>query len=69
MLPNGQDDAIYWLESDQLDLGRREGDIRIDDPQLAPRHLRLNVTLGGAMVTPLDRRNGVYLRIRAVTEY
>ena len=68
VLPNGQDDAIYWLESDQLDLGRREGDIRIDDPQLAPRHLRLNVTLGGAMVTPLDRRNGVYLRIRAVTE-
>lgn len=68
VLPNGQDDAIYWLESDQLDLGRREGDIRIDDPQLAPRHLRLNVTLGGALVTPLDRRNGVYLRLRAVTE-
>ena len=68
VLPNGQDDAIYWLENDQVDLGRREGDIRIDDPQLGPRHLRLNVTLGGAMVTPLDSRNGVYLRLRAVTE-
>ena len=68
VLPNGQDDQVFWLESDQVDLGRSEGDIRIEDPQLGPRHARLNLTMGGAMLTPLDRRNGVYLRLRSVVE-
>jgi pSer/pThr/pTyr-binding forkhead associated (FHA) protein len=68
VLPSGQDDTVHWLESDQVDLGRLEGDILFDDPQLAPRHARLNLTLGGAMLTPLDGRNGVYLRIRAAVE-
>ena len=68
VLPNGQDDAVYWLESQQVDLGRLQGDIRFADPQLAPRHARLNLTLGGAMITPLDGRNGVYLRIRSIVE-
>ncbi|MES1165018.1 MAG: FHA domain-containing protein [Verrucomicrobiota bacterium] len=68
VLPNGQDDRVFWLESEQVDIGRKEGEIRIDDPQLAPRHARLNVTLGGALLTPLDRRNGIYLRLRSVIE-
>jgi pSer/pThr/pTyr-binding forkhead associated (FHA) protein len=68
VLPNGQDDTIHWLENDQVDLGRSQGDILFDDPQLAPRHARLNLTLGGAMLTPLDGRNGVYLRIRTLVE-
>lgn len=68
VLPSGADDATYWLENDQVDVGRFEGDIRLEDPQLAPRHARLNLTLGGAMITPLDTRNGVYLRLRAVVE-
>lgn len=68
VLPNGQDDLVYWLEDDQIDIGRRQGEIRIDDPQLAPRHARLNLTLGGAMVTPLDRRNGVYIKLRSIVE-
>jgi pSer/pThr/pTyr-binding forkhead associated (FHA) protein len=68
VLPTGQDDTVFWLEDDQVDIGRTDGDIRINDPQLAPRHARLNLTLGGAMVTPLDHRNGVYLRLRAVQE-
>ena len=68
VLPTGRDDAVYWLESQQVDLGRLQGDIRFADPQLAPRHARLNLTLGGAMITPLDGRNGVYLRIRSLVE-
>jgi pSer/pThr/pTyr-binding forkhead associated (FHA) protein len=68
VLPNGQDDAVYWLESQQVDIGRLQGDLRFADPQLAPRHARLNLTLGGAMITPLDGRNGVYLRIRSIVE-
>jgi pSer/pThr/pTyr-binding forkhead associated (FHA) protein len=68
VLPNGQDDAVYWLEDHQVDIGRSEGDILIDDPQLAPRHARLNLTLGGALITPLDRRNGVYFRLRSAIE-
>ena len=68
VLPSGKDDKTFWLEDDQVDIGRSQGDIRIDDPQLAPRHARLNLTLGGAMVTPLDHRNGVYLRLRSVHE-
>jgi len=68
VLPSGADDAIHWLESDQVDVGRWEGDIRLEDPQLAPRHARLNLTLGGAMITPLDTRNGVYLRLRSAVD-
>lgn len=68
ILPTGEEDTVYWLENDQVDIGRQQGDIRIDDPQLAPRHARLNLTLGGAMVTPLDRRNGVYVKLRGVAE-
>lgn len=68
ILPTGQDDVVYWLEDDQIDIGRQQGNIRIDDPQLAPRHARLNLTLGGAILTPLDRRNGVYLKLRSQVE-
>lgn len=68
VLTDGSDHTVHWLETDQVDLGRQEGDIRFDDPQLAPRHVRLNLTLGGAMVTPLDGRNGVYLRLRHETD-
>ncbi len=68
VLPNGQDDRVYWLEDDQIDIGRKQGEIRLEDPQLAPRHARLNLTLGGAMLTPLDRRNGVYVRLRSIVE-
>lgn len=74
VLPNGKDETVYWLEDEQIDIGRTQeigrqrGGIRIDDPQLAPLHARLNMTLGGALLTPLDRRNGVYLRLRAVAE-
>ena len=68
VLPNGRDDTVYWLEDDQVDIGRKQGHIRIDDPQLAPLHARLNISLGGAMLTPLERRNGVYLRLRSSLE-
>lgn len=68
VLPSGKDDAVYALGADQLDIGRREGEIRIDDPLLGPRHARLNPTPGGLLVTPLDSRNGVYLRLRSVAE-
>jgi pSer/pThr/pTyr-binding forkhead associated (FHA) protein len=66
--PTGQDTETYWLEDEQVDIGRTDGHIRIDDPQLARRHARLNLMLGGALLTPLDRRNGVYLRLRSVVD-
>jgi len=64
VLPNGRDESAYWLEREQVDIGRNQGDIQISDPQLAPRHIRLNLSQGGAQLTPLDRRNGVYIRLR-----
>ncbi len=68
VLPDGRDDVTYPLEGPQVDIGRSAGAIRIDDPQLAARHARVTVTAGGALLTPLEPRNGVYARLRGPAE-
>ena len=65
---DGSDGDTFPLDRDQVDIGRGEGDIRFDDPQLANRHLRVAVTRGACLLTPLDQVNGAYLRLRGAFE-
>lgn len=62
---DGSDGPKYLLEGDQIDLGREEGGLRFEDPHLAPRHARIEARDGDYVVTPLDLRNGVYVRLLA----
>jgi pSer/pThr/pTyr-binding forkhead associated (FHA) protein len=61
---DGSDGITYNLLGDQIDIGRTEGDLLFDDPHLAPRHARIVASLTGRVMTPLDNRNGVYVRLR-----
>jgi pSer/pThr/pTyr-binding forkhead associated (FHA) protein len=61
---DGSDGITYTLIGDQIDIGRVEGDLLFDDPHLAPRHARISVSLSGRVLTPLEPRNGVYVRLR-----
>jgi pSer/pThr/pTyr-binding forkhead associated (FHA) protein len=65
---DGSDGTSYSLLGDQIDLGHSEGDLLFDDPHLAPRHARISVSQGGRVLSPLETRNGVYVRIRAASE-
>jgi len=60
---DGSDGATYSLLGDQIDIGRSDGDLMFDDPHLGPRHARIVSTANGRILTPLEPRNGVYLRI------
>lgn len=61
---DGSDGITYNLLGDQIDIGRTEGDLLFDDPHLATRHARIVASLTGRVMTPLDTRNGVYVRLR-----
>jgi pSer/pThr/pTyr-binding forkhead associated (FHA) protein len=61
---DGTDGITYNLLGDQIDIGRTEGDLLFEDPHLAPRHARINASLTGRVLTPLETRNGVYVRLR-----
>jgi pSer/pThr/pTyr-binding forkhead associated (FHA) protein len=61
---DGTDGITYNLLGDQIDIGRTEGDLLFDDPHLAPRHARIVASLTGRVLTPLEGRNGVYVRLR-----
>jgi pSer/pThr/pTyr-binding forkhead associated (FHA) protein len=61
---DGSDGITYSLIGDQVDIGRTEGDLLFDDPHLAPRHARVSASLNGRLLTPLEPRNGVYVRLR-----
>ncbi len=51
--------------SDQSDIGREEGDIRLpNDPYVSPRHARLTRRDGRFFVRDLESLNGVYVRLR-----
>ena len=54
----------YSLIGHQIDIGRTDGDLLFDDPHLAPRHARIVVSPSGWVLSPLELRNGVYLRLR-----
>jgi pSer/pThr/pTyr-binding forkhead associated (FHA) protein len=61
---DGTDGISYNLLGDQIDIGRTEGDLLFEDPHLAPRHARVMASLTGRVLTPLEARNGVYVRLR-----
>jgi pSer/pThr/pTyr-binding forkhead associated (FHA) protein len=65
---DGSDGENYPLVGDQIDIGRTEGDLRFDDPHLANRHVRISLRSDHYVITPLDVRNGVYLRISDAVE-
>jgi pSer/pThr/pTyr-binding forkhead associated (FHA) protein len=65
---DGTDGITYNLLGDQIDIGRTEGDLLFEDPHLGPRHARISSNLGGRVLTPLETRNGVYVRLRSAIE-
>jgi pSer/pThr/pTyr-binding forkhead associated (FHA) protein len=55
----------YELSEDQVDIGREEGTIILqNDPYVSPRHARFRLQNGRFFVRDLSSLNGVYLRIR-----
>jgi pSer/pThr/pTyr-binding forkhead associated (FHA) protein len=65
---DGSDGESYALVGEQIDIGRTEGDLRFDDKHLAERHARIFFRAGQHVITPLEGRNGVYIRITAPVE-
>jgi pSer/pThr/pTyr-binding forkhead associated (FHA) protein len=62
---DGTDGMAYSLLGQQVDIGRTDGDLLFDDPHLAPRHARIVIGSNGWVLSPLEVRNGVYLRLKA----
>jgi pSer/pThr/pTyr-binding forkhead associated (FHA) protein len=65
---DGTDGIAYNLLGDQIDIGRTEGDLLFEDPHLAPRHARIVASLTGRVLTPLEARNGIYVRVRGAID-
>jgi pSer/pThr/pTyr-binding forkhead associated (FHA) protein len=65
---DGTDGITYPLYGEQIDIGRTEGDLLFEDTHLSPRHARITSTPAGQVLTGLDTRNGVYVRLRASVE-
>ena len=65
---DGTDGEAYPITGEQIDIGRTEGDLRFDDQHLAERHARISYRAGQYVITPLESRNGVYIRISAPVE-
>ena len=65
---DGTDGESFAIVGEQMDIGRSEGDLRFDDPHLAPRHARILRRQGQFVLTPLEARNGVYIRLHSPYE-
>ena len=65
---DGTDGECYPVMGEQIDIGRTEGDLRFDDKHLAERHARISLRSGQYVLTPLESRNGIYVRITAPVE-
>jgi pSer/pThr/pTyr-binding forkhead associated (FHA) protein len=65
---DGSDRTVYSLGGEQVDIGRVEGDLLFDDPYLAPRHARIEVSNGAFTLFDLETRNGVFRRLRGATD-
>jgi len=65
IVEDGSEGASLDLRGTQLDIGREEGDIVLeDDPYLSPRHARLFRHEGEWYLRDLDSLNGVFRRLR-----
>ncbi len=62
---DGSDGTSYLLRGDQIDIGRTEGDLLFEDPYLSARHARIVSGPDGQLLSVLESRNGVFLRLRA----
>jgi hypothetical protein len=65
---DGTDGITYNLLGDQIDIGRTEGDLLFEDPHLGGRHARISASLTGRVITPLEVRNGIYVRLRGAVD-
>jgi pSer/pThr/pTyr-binding forkhead associated (FHA) protein/ribosomal protein L40E len=65
---DGSDGDAFPIAPGQSDIGRSEGELRFDDPHLAARHARIVNRGGEVVLTPLEARNGVYVRLRDACE-
>lgn len=62
---DGTDGTSYHLQGDQIDIGRTQGDLLFEDPYLSPRHARIVSQPEGQILSDLESRNGVFIRLRA----
>jgi pSer/pThr/pTyr-binding forkhead associated (FHA) protein len=65
---DGSDGQAFPIGGTQMDIGRTEGELRFDDPHLAARHARIGNRGGQFVLSPLEARNGVYVRLRSGCE-
>jgi pSer/pThr/pTyr-binding forkhead associated (FHA) protein len=65
---DGSDGQVHLLGAGPVDIGRTSGNLVFDDPFLAGRHARIVTTAEGHILTALEKRNGVYLRLRGPAE-
>jgi pSer/pThr/pTyr-binding forkhead associated (FHA) protein len=65
---DGSDGDAFPIGPAQMDIGRSEGELCFEDPHLAARHARIMNRGGEFVLTPLEARNGVYLRLRVPIE-
>jgi pSer/pThr/pTyr-binding forkhead associated (FHA) protein len=66
---DGSDGPVHQLGGGAVDIGRTSGNLVFDDdPFLASRHARIAATAEGHVLTPLEKRNGVYRRLRGPAE-
>jgi pSer/pThr/pTyr-binding forkhead associated (FHA) protein len=65
IVEDGTEGRSFSLAEGQLDIGRTDGDIILeDDPYVSPRHARLRRLDGSWVVRDLDSTNHVYVRLR-----
>jgi pSer/pThr/pTyr-binding forkhead associated (FHA) protein len=65
IVEDGSEGKSFSLAEGQLDIGRTEGDIVLeDDPYVSPRHARLRRLDGSWLLRDLDSTNHVYVRLR-----
>jgi pSer/pThr/pTyr-binding forkhead associated (FHA) protein len=62
---DGSEGKSYPLDETQIDIGRSEGDILLqDDPYVSPRHGRIALEGGRWILRDLQSTNRIYLRIK-----
>jgi pSer/pThr/pTyr-binding forkhead associated (FHA) protein len=65
IVEDGSEGKSFSLAEGQLDIGRTDGDIILeDDPYVSPRHARLRRLDGSWVLRDLDSTNHVYVRLR-----